>query len=201
MTTQPKFRIVFPSYDWDDAWLVNQIINRPIVVGREEVGFIKGVPAEEGLTDPKAIENWIRRNMEGCSCLILFVGEKTYQSDWVKFELLLARNTWPASSSTLTACAEKTAASVATESILTAITASTLPAPATISTNTIGSATTGQKTSANGSKKPAYALASNAIAINAAATAGYTIVEKFQSMSFQMDAASSFVGLNIQASK
>lgn len=91
MTTQPKFRIVFPSYDWDDSWLVNQIINRPIVVGREEVGFIKGVPAEEGLTDPDAIEDWIRRNMEGYSCLILFVGEKTYQSDWVKFELLLAR--------------------------------------------------------------------------------------------------------------
>lgn len=86
-STKPSFRIVFPSYDWDDAWMVNQIINRPAIVGREEIGFVKGVPQEEGLSDPKKIQAWIDRNMDGCSCLILFVGEKTYLSDWVKYEI------------------------------------------------------------------------------------------------------------------
>ena len=85
-----KFRFVFPSYDWDDVWMVNQIINRPAVVGREEIGFVKGVPQEAGLTEESAIRRWIDENMEGCSCLILFVGEKTHESQWVKYELELA---------------------------------------------------------------------------------------------------------------
>lgn len=88
----PSFRYVFPSYDWDDAWLVNQIINMPKIVGREYLGFVKGVPAEEGLTDPNEIKRWIDRKMDGCTCLILFVGERTYTSDWVRYELELARN-------------------------------------------------------------------------------------------------------------
>lgn len=37
------------------------------------------------------MERWIKENMKGCSCLILFCGEKTYQSKWVQYELNLAR--------------------------------------------------------------------------------------------------------------
>lgn len=87
----PKFRVVFPSFDWDDVWMVNQIINRPTVVGKEEIGFVKGVPQEAGLKKESEIRRWIDENMDGCSCLILFVGEKTYESQWVKYELELAR--------------------------------------------------------------------------------------------------------------
>ena len=86
----PEFRFVFPSYKWEDAWRVNQIVNRPIVVGKEKIGFLKGVPQEDGLTLKPEIRRWIDEHMEGCSCLILFVGEKTYESQWVKYELELA---------------------------------------------------------------------------------------------------------------
>lgn len=89
--SDPAYRIIFPSYDWDDAWLVNQIINLPVVLGKENLGFIKGVPQEEGLTRDSEIEQWIDRNMHGCSALMLLVGEKTYLSHWVAYEVELAR--------------------------------------------------------------------------------------------------------------
>ena len=78
----PTYRRIFPSYDWDDAWIVNQIINLPNIVDKKQIGFVKGVPAEEGLTDPGQIKKWIDDNMRGCSCLTLFVGERTYTSNW-----------------------------------------------------------------------------------------------------------------------
>lgn len=84
---KPSYRIIFPSYDWDDAWMVNQIINRAKILGRETTGFAKGVPNEDGLTDPIEIRQWIDKNMNGCSCLILFVGEKTHLSQWIKYEI------------------------------------------------------------------------------------------------------------------
>lgn len=88
--SDPVYRIIFPSYDWDDAWLVNQIINLPVVLGKENLGFIKGVPQEEGLTRDSEIEQWIDRNMHGCSALMLLVGEQTYLSEWVAYEIELA---------------------------------------------------------------------------------------------------------------
>lgn len=91
LTPNPAYRIVFPSYDWDDAWLVNQIINLPVVLGKENIGFIKGVPQEEGLTHDSEIQQWIDRNMSGCSALMLLVGEQTYLSKWVAYEVDLAR--------------------------------------------------------------------------------------------------------------
>lgn len=82
-----NFRKVFPSYDWDDVMYVNQIINLPIVMGVNNVGFMKNVPNEEVKSCDAAIRRWIDNNMVGCSCLVLFVGERTYQSRWVKYEL------------------------------------------------------------------------------------------------------------------
>ena len=90
MSHNPQYRLIFPSYDWDDAWLVNQIINIPEVLGAKNIGFAKGVPNEEIKNSDLLIKNWIDENMNKCSCLILFVGEKTYQSKWVKYELELA---------------------------------------------------------------------------------------------------------------
>lgn len=83
----PSYRKVFPSYDWDDVWYVNQIINLPVILGRESVGFVKNVPNEEVKKSDAAIKAWIDRHMHGCSCLVLFCGEKTHQSKWVKYEL------------------------------------------------------------------------------------------------------------------
>lgn len=87
----PSYRKIFPSFDWDeDVWRVNQIINLPIIIGKEQVGFVKNVPNEEVKKSNEAVRRWIDTNMDGCSCLILFIGEKTYQSPWVKYELELA---------------------------------------------------------------------------------------------------------------
>lgn len=87
-----EYRKVFPSYDWDqDVVYVNQIMNYPYVVGASEAGFIKNVPNEEIKKSDRAIAQWIRNNMHGCSCYILFVGEKTYQSKWCLYEMDLAR--------------------------------------------------------------------------------------------------------------
>ena len=86
-----EYRKVFPSYDWDqDVVYVNQIMNYPYVVGASEAGFIKNVPNEEIKKSDRAIAQWIRNNMHGCSCYILFVGEKTYQSKWCLYEMDLA---------------------------------------------------------------------------------------------------------------
>ena len=85
------FRYIFPSYDWDDAWLVNQIINLPNILGVKNMGFLKGVPNEEIKQSDEKIKKWIDENMQNCSCLILFCGERTYKSKWVKYELESAR--------------------------------------------------------------------------------------------------------------
>lgn len=92
LESSPSFRKVFPSYDWDeDVWRVNQIINLPHILGRENIGFMKNVPNEEVKRSDILIKNWIDDNMNGCSCLVVFVGEKTYQSKWVKYEIEQAR--------------------------------------------------------------------------------------------------------------
>ena len=85
------FRKIFPSYHWEsDVFYVNQIVNLPVVVGKEEMGFIKGVPNEEAKKSDAAIMRWIEENMRQCSCLVLFIGEQTYRSYWVMRELQLA---------------------------------------------------------------------------------------------------------------
>lgn len=84
------YRRIFPSYQWKDAWLVNQIVNLPVTIGARAAGFANGVPPEEVHSSDEAIRRWIRNSMYGCSCLVLFVGETTYQSNWVRYELELA---------------------------------------------------------------------------------------------------------------
>ena len=86
-----SFRYIFPSFRWEDAWLVNQIVNLPFVIGTTEIQFRNGVPPEEVHSSDDAIRRWIQNSMDGCTCLILFVGEETYKSDWVAYELELAR--------------------------------------------------------------------------------------------------------------
>ena len=86
------YRKIFPSYDWDqDVCFVNQIVNYPKIVGANAAGFIKNVPNEEIKSSDRAIARWINENMSSCSCYVLFVGEKTYQSKWVLYEMDLAR--------------------------------------------------------------------------------------------------------------
>ena len=60
------------------------------IVGVENAGFMKNVPNEEIKKSDEAIANWITKNMNGCSCYVLFVGERTYLSRWVHYEMELA---------------------------------------------------------------------------------------------------------------
>ena len=84
----PTFRRIFPSFDWDeDVWRVNQILYPAKIIGRENIGFEKGVPTEEIKSSNSAIKKWIDENMNRCSCVIFFVGDKTYTSKWVKYEM------------------------------------------------------------------------------------------------------------------
>lgn len=85
-----SFRRIFPSFKWTDAWLVNQIVNLPVTIGREKIGFANGVPPETVKSSDYAIARWIQNSMDGCSCLVVFVGEETYLSPWVKYEMELA---------------------------------------------------------------------------------------------------------------
>lgn len=88
----PSYRKIFPSYDWDeDVWRVNQIIKMPAIVGKEKLGFVSGVPNEEAKKSDATIKRWIDDNLKGCSCMIVFCGEKTAQSRWVKYEIEQAR--------------------------------------------------------------------------------------------------------------
>ena len=82
------YRKIFPSYDWDeDVWRVNTILNMPVVMGKNNAGFVKNVPNEEVKRGDYAVKRWIDEHMVGCSCLVVFVGEKTYQSKWVRYEM------------------------------------------------------------------------------------------------------------------
>lgn len=85
-----EYRNVFPCHDWDDEWYVNQIMNLSNVMNRKDVGFVKGVPNEEVKSSDDAIRQWIDDNMKRCSCVIVFAGEKTYQSRWCLYEMELA---------------------------------------------------------------------------------------------------------------
>lgn len=87
----PEYRKIFPSYCWkEDVWRVNQIVNLDHAVGKENIGFIKGVPNEEVQKSDAAIAAWIYENMQNCSCVIFLVGEETHLSRWVKYEIELA---------------------------------------------------------------------------------------------------------------
>lgn len=86
----PSFRRVFPSYKWEDAWYVNQIIKMDNIVDRSVLGFETGVPQETINSGDDAIKNWIDEHLARCSCLILFVGKETYKSDWVHYEITQA---------------------------------------------------------------------------------------------------------------
>lgn len=93
LLNKPLYRKIFPSYDWDeDGWRVNQIVNLPYILGKEKIGFVKNVPIEEVKQSEEAVRRWIDKHLSGCSCLIVFVGEKTYQSKWVLYEMKQARD-------------------------------------------------------------------------------------------------------------
>ena len=82
-------RRVFFSFDWDDVWRVNQVRNNWVPKGSQSAaGFIDAADFEEVKRQgDTAIEKWIDGQLEGTSVTVVLIGEKTYHSKWVQYEI------------------------------------------------------------------------------------------------------------------
>lgn len=81
-------RRVFFSFDWDDAWKVNQVRHSGVTTSVEFVGFIDAADIERvKRSSDQAIQNWIDRQMTNTSVTAVLIGENTYRSRWVKYEI------------------------------------------------------------------------------------------------------------------
>ena len=81
-------RRVFFSFDWDDAWRVNQVRNSWVMKGNSMAGFVDAAEIEEvkRRTD-KEIRKWIDKQLKGKSVTCVLIGSKTNKSKWVKYEI------------------------------------------------------------------------------------------------------------------
>ncbi|MXY51634.1 MAG: hypothetical protein F4Y86_03770 [Gammaproteobacteria bacterium] len=81
-------RVVFFSFDYDDVFRVNQVRNSGRFVGEDRSGFRDKAEYEQVKRQgDRAISNWIRRQMHGCSVTCVLIGEHTHKSKWVHFEI------------------------------------------------------------------------------------------------------------------
>ncbi|MCY4238619.1 MAG: TIR domain-containing protein [Rhodospirillaceae bacterium] len=81
-------RVVFFSFEYDDAWRVNQIRNSGRFIGEQRSGFRDKAEYEQvKRRDDAAIKNWIRTQMYGCSVTCVLIGAATSKSKWVNFEI------------------------------------------------------------------------------------------------------------------
>ena len=81
-------RVVFFSFDYDDVWRVNQVRNSGQFVGQQRAGFRDKAEYEQvKRRGDRAIRNWIRAQMHGCSVTCVLIGEHTHKSKWVNFEI------------------------------------------------------------------------------------------------------------------
>lgn len=84
-------RKIFYSFHFDgDVMRVQQIRNIGVIEDNRPVTPNKW---EEVKRDGKiAIENWIDRNIERSECVVVLIGENTYRSEWVDYEIRKAWN-------------------------------------------------------------------------------------------------------------
>lgn len=84
-------RKVFYSFHFDnDAWRAGQVRNIGIVDGSEPV---KGNRWEDvKVKSDDDIKEWINDNLRDKSCLVVLIGEKTSEREWVKYEIKTAWN-------------------------------------------------------------------------------------------------------------
>lgn len=79
-------RKVFYSFNFDnDVFRVQQIRN----IGSIEGDFRATANQWEKLKKSSdiAIKRWINKSMEGKTCVIVLIGEETYKSEWVLYEI------------------------------------------------------------------------------------------------------------------
>ena len=81
-------RVVFFSFDYDDVWRVNQVRNSWVTLGEHRAGFRDKAEYEQvKRSGDRAIKNWIRKQMHGCSVTCVLIGSETNKSEWVHYEI------------------------------------------------------------------------------------------------------------------
>ena len=79
---------VFFSFDWDDAWQVFQIRNHNITNGVYKSGYKDEAQVEEvERKSEEGIKRWIDNQLEGTSVTCVLIGQKTYDSRFVRYEI------------------------------------------------------------------------------------------------------------------
>lgn len=79
-------RKVFTSFHYvPDNWRANQVRNMGKIEGNSVVTSNKWEEVTNG--GNSAIEKWIDDNINGKSCVVVFVGEKTAGRKWIKHEI------------------------------------------------------------------------------------------------------------------
>lgn len=83
---------VFFSFHYKlDNWRVNQIRNIEVVKDKEQRIFKPNQWEAIKRKGDSFIKNWIDRQMKGCDCVIVLIGEKTHTRKWVKYEVKRAK--------------------------------------------------------------------------------------------------------------
>ncbi|RDU58639.1 TIR domain-containing protein [Helicobacter sp. MIT 99-5507] len=81
---------VFFSFHYDlDSWRVQQIRNMGVVEGQRVCNTNDWEQIKK--SGDKSIQNWIDKQMKGCDCVIVLIGEKTHTRQWVKYEVKRAK--------------------------------------------------------------------------------------------------------------
>ncbi|MDR3257075.1 MAG: TIR domain-containing protein [Endomicrobium sp.] len=84
-------RRVFYSFHYEkDVMRASQIRNIGIIEGNSPVSDNDWEEVKRG--GDMAIKRWIDNNMNGCSCLIVLIGEETANRKWVRYEIEKAWN-------------------------------------------------------------------------------------------------------------
>jgi hypothetical protein len=79
-------RRVFYSFNFDDdAWRVSQVKNMGVVSGQPILTANKFEEVKKG--GKSAIRKWIDDNMDGRSCVVVLIGRRTADREWVDYEI------------------------------------------------------------------------------------------------------------------
>lgn len=81
---------IFFSFHYDlNSWRVQQIRNMGVVEGQKICEPNEWEQIKK--SGDKSIQNWIDKQMKGCNCVIVLIGEQTHTRKWVKYEVTRAK--------------------------------------------------------------------------------------------------------------
>ncbi|AUB31274.1 TIR domain-containing protein [Spiroplasma floricola] len=81
---------VFYSFDYDDNWKVQQVRNIGVVTNENVVEPSKWETVKR--SGNEAIKNWINKEINNSDVVVVLIGQYTYNSRWVKYEIQYALN-------------------------------------------------------------------------------------------------------------